>query len=527
MNRRKNLFAVVSALVASTTLGHADLIFTQGTTRVYRQTPDAVPYRSGSLALRLRDGNYTYDAGCPMAPGGPQRGPVYYPPSNPLPPCPLGATGYIVSGDADMDGNRDDFTYWSVIDVVPAFYIAPAHPELCTIFSAPPSTLPRNISGFTDWSTDIYYNIQTEAVTEYNLTLYRYDRTYASRGEMDDEVVVGNYRWSFPRLGDPYGTKVVIPVENFPIPEGRIKRSNVWNGFRFLRLNGLGLVWNANGFVMMDPRVANTFEWEGNSSDNIYPTRDSLYLSLFRLVALPAGDPNRDIDAAAQTYYPGFVAPGTPRVLLANPLLKSGVIPPGMIQIVGPIGTPPSGEGMLRVQFQRALPTGGISYDTSLRTFELPIAFANTYAGWAAVRFPAGTSSVSRDPGADPDKDGAINSKEWQFNTDPMLATSKPPAPVLAFVQGRSLRSTDTATSGYWETKHPKIPNAWPPIQYQYEFSTDLQNWSVVEADNPDWAVIETEEEIQIRSRHDTLSGKGFLRVKETTLPEPAPEVVE
>ena len=521
MNRRKNLFAVVSALVASTTLGHADLYMSFTTNRIYRQAPDAVNYREGSFRIRLFDGNWTYDAGCPLNGSA-----AYYPPSNPLPPCPLGATGYLVGGDADNDGNRDDFTYWSVIDVVPAFYIAPNRADLCSLYSAPPSELPRPIGAFTDMTDTMYFDIQTEAVTEYRLTDYFYERPYTTRGEMDAQVVTGTYRFSYPRLGDPE-TKVVIPVEYYPIPEGRLKRNNVWQGHHFKKLNGQGLVWQG-GFVRMDPRLPNTFEWEGNSYDNIFPGTDQMFLSMSRLAAAPAGDPTRPIDATAQTYYPGFVAPGTSRVLLQNPLVTSAVIPPGMIPIVGPVGTPPTGEGMLRLALVRNMPSGGISYDTSLRTYELPITFVNTYEGWAAVRFPAGTAAALRAPTADPDKDGFINSREWTANTNPMNAAAPwPPAPALAFVQGRSLRSTDSAASGYWETKHQKTVNAWPPIQYQYEFSTDLQNWSVVGPDNPDWAVIETEEDIQIRSRHETLTGKGFLRLKETTLPEPAPEVVE
>jgi hypothetical protein len=198
-----------------------------------------------------------------------------------------------------------------------------------------------------------------------------------------------------------------------------------------------------------------------------------------------------------------------------------------MITIPAPVGTPPSGEGLLRLAIERFMPSGGVSYDTSARTFELPIAFTNTYEGWAAVRFPAGTSAANRAPGADPDRDGKTNIQEWPGNFDPMNAASKPPAPVLAFVQGRSLRSTDSATTGYWQTRHAKVPNAWPPIQYEYEFSPDLKNWTVVGADDPDWVLIDSETELQIRSRHEKLSGQGFLRVKTTQLPEPAPEVIE
>ncbi len=519
VNRCKNLFAVVSALVASTTLGQAELIFTQGSIRTYRQAPDAVNFREGSMLVRLRDGNFVYMAG-----GCPNRSLFYYPPSI---PCPIGATGYVVGGDADNDGNRDEFTYWSVMEVIPAFYIEPSRPELCTLFAAPPSKLPRNVLGFTNWSTDVYYNIQTEAVTEYNISFYRLDIPYTTRGQMDAEVVQGTYRWSFPKLRDPDGIKLIIPVENYAIPEGLLKKNNVSSGFRFLRLNGKGLVRNANGFVLMDPRLIATFEWEGNAANNIFPNGDQMFLSLARLAATPVGDPNRAVDLAAQTYYPGFVAPGTSRVLLANPLVTKATIPPGMITIPAPVGTPPSGEGLLRLAIERFMPSGGVSYDTSARTFELPIAFTNTYEGWAAVRFPAGTSAANRAPGADPDRDGKTNIQEWPGNFDPMNAASKPPAPVLAFVQGRSLRSTDSATTGYWQTRHAKVPNAWPPIQYEYEFSPDLKNWTVVGADDPDWVLIDSETELQIRSRHEKLSGQGFLRVKTTQLPEPAPEVIE
>jgi hypothetical protein len=54
-----------------------------------------------------------------------------------------------------------------------------------------------------------------------------------------------------------------------------------------------------------------------------------------------------------------------------------------------------------------------------------------------------------------------------------------------------------------------------------------MQNWSVVTADNPDWLVIDSETEIKIQSKHEMLSGKGFLRVKSTQAPEPPPASLE
>jgi hypothetical protein len=111
---------------------------------------------------------------------------------------------------------------------------------------------------------------------------------------------------------------------------------------------------------------------------------------------------------------------------------------------------------------------------------------------------------------------------------NPMVPELSLPAPaILTFVQPRATRSTDSVGPGHWETKHSKTQGTYPSFTYVYEFSTDLQNWTVVDADNPDWEVIETDSEIKCQSKHETLSGKGFLRVKETEDPELPPSTLE
>ncbi|MCF7731894.1 MAG: hypothetical protein K9N23_09405 [Akkermansiaceae bacterium] len=504
MNRRKNFFVVVSVLLAGSSVSQADIFLGFTTTRVYRQAIDGVPFREGVFGVLLWDGNWVVE---PCAGNG---GAVYMGPSI---ICPLGTTAFLVGGDADSDGVRDDFTYWSVSSVIPAAVIEPNLPGGCSLYSAPPSKLPRPIGAFIDMTDTLYYDIQTEAVTEYRLPEYVFGIDYATRNEMDQQIVTGRYEFAWPRLGAPED-RVMIPVQYYPIPEGRIKRSNVWQGFSFTKLNGRNLIWEG-GFVRMDPRVGNLFEWQGNNADTIFPSADTLYMDMSRLEPAPVGDPTRPI-IPGDTFYPGFVAPGTSRVLLANPLVHEGVIPPGMIPIAGAVGSPPDGEAMLRVALERVAPTSTVAYDLSSRTYELPITFANTYEGWAAVRFPIGTPSSVRAAGGDPDGDGFTNFQEWPANTDPMNPASKPGGGMLAFVQGRVLRSTGTSGSGYWETKHPKVINAYPEISYDYEFSSDLKNWRIVGGDDPEWELVNSDTEIKIRSRAEKLSGQGFLRLKMT-----------
>lgn len=497
------------------------------TTRKYRQTPTAVNFlinsvdNSGLFAVGVNDG-YLVIGAC--------KGAAWFPVS---PFCKIGATGYLVFGDINQDGVRDDelTRYWEIVSVTPAATIQPSRPDLCLLYAAPPSKLPRPLPLWTDNTLNIFFNINLETAKQYDISNYYYTRNYTTRVSMDSEIVPGVYEFLFPRLRNP-DVPVKIPVTLQNIVEGNIKQGQVRQGFRITKMNGAALRWSADGFVEMDPRLSNTFEWEGNNSGVIFPAADSLHFSILKYatsVPLP-GDPARvELAAGAFTdnYFPGFIAPGTPWVLMPTALQRSFTVPPGFIPVSNP-----AQEGLIEVTLTRSAASSVICTDVSTRRFQCPLRFVNTYEGWATIAFPYGTATALRASDADPDRDGFSNYQEWLANTNPMLASSRPASPSLSFVQSRSLRATSVATPGYWETKVTKAA-AVQRLTYQYEFSTDLIHWSPIIGDDtdPDWRLIETfadpnfntPGEIKVQSKKPKFDGTGFLRVKTTEAPEPPP----
>ncbi|MEI6655560.1 MAG: thrombospondin type 3 repeat-containing protein [Verrucomicrobiota bacterium] len=522
MNRRKELFFATAVLLASSSLGFGQLVLTQSTKRMYRQQDaNTVNFREvGTFRVALADGSIKFaPTGC--------TGPTWFPKSA---FCSLGATGYIVKGDvagafdengnAIPDGYRDDFSYYEIASLTAAATIEPSRPDLVYLYSAPPSGLPRPLNLFADDCWVAYYNIMSEVIKEYDITRYSYGRDYTQRDVMDKEIVPGLYQYSFPSLHRPI-VPVIIPVVYHDIPEGSKLYGRVRQGFRYLTINGEGMRWAPDGFVELDPRVVNTFKWEGNTETVIVPRADTMYFSILRLTDAPQGDPTRPAVPATpfiSTLFPGFAAPGASRILLTNALQNTFKMPPGMIRV-----TSPPTEGCMEVTLLRSLATSTICSDLSQRRYQCPVRFINTYAGWAAFIFPFGTPASARLPDADPDGDGFTNYQEWLAGTNPMLATSHPAPPSLAFVQGRASHSTSTAAAGFWETKVTKA-DVSPKITYSYEFSTDMQNWSPVVGDDsdPNWHLIETPAdpatntpgELKVQSKNPQLSGSGFLRVK-------------
>ena len=532
------------------------------TWRKYRQNPNSVEYRApqpedlvyplpadpASFRVGLNDGYFIIPATmCNRR--------AWFPPA-PAPGCGTGASAYLIFGDiVNRDGTRNDYLnrYWEMSSIVPAAFISPYHPELCSLWAAPPSNLARPQALFGDNSVSAFWNINTETTKQYDVTNYFYALTYNTRYEMDHAIVPGVYDFLFPKLKQPT-VPVKVPSVLQHIPEGDIMNGKVRQGVRITKLNGLPLNWSPDGYVLFDPRLINTFEWVGNDAGEIFPT-DSLYFGVLNYTTVnatpglpPLSPDRRDVPPKTtgmgnSTLFPGFIAPGTPWVLMPTPLQKSFAMPGGIIElyvwidvtnpvtgVVTRVNTGVITEGVVELTLVRNVWSSAIARDTSQRRFQLPVRCIDTYEGWATFNFDYGTPPEDRLPGADPDHDGFTNYQEWKNGTKPQTVNARPVPSTLSFVQGSAVRSTDASTEGHWETKMGKFPGSSMPstmpstmsssaVVYEYEFSTDMQNWRVIKQDDPDWELIESADEIGLRSRSAVLTGSGFLRVK-TTYPD-------
>ena len=579
VNRRKKFPIVALALLATSSIGFGQLSLSLWTDATYRQKSAGLSdFRGvGDFGVLLRDGNVVINPGCAF------NGSLTYFGANPPFGCPIGATVYVSIGDINPAGptppylrtppatgdpsliydagaigplrvfRPDDMTYWEVPTApTPAVAISPSYPQYCHLYAAPPSGLARPINTFADETLTVYGNLQSASVRGYSLARYRYALTFDSANYTDgpsagadlkSTIVPGEYDFLFPQLTNPK-VAVTIPVFYRPIPEGynkvgTIMPGKISQGFRFTKLNGSALTWSADGYVQLDPRLPNTFEWEGNGTELMFPSTDVMYFAIVDLGGTEAagtlpGSPDREIPNPAApgteaTLFPGFTAPGISRILLQSPLDKSYTIPPRVMKMVfvDPVTHQhyKGYEGLLQVTLERATPTSSVATDYSQRRYQMPVRFADTYAGWASVSFPPGTPASSRLASADPDHDGFTNYQEWLAGTDPMVSTSHPAPPHITFVQGRAVRSTATAIPGHWETSINKA-NVVPPVTYEYEFSNDMQNWRSIGDNDPDWLLINDADpagKITVQSRADKLVGPGFLRVKMSQEADPTP----
>ena len=532
------------------------------TWRKYRQNPTSVEYRGpmpaapdsaivpadpDSFSVGWNDGYFIIPATmCNRR--------AWFPPA-PAPGCGKGASAYLIFGDiVNRDGSRNDYMnrYWEMTSIVPAAFISPYHPELCTLWAAPPSLLARPQTLFGDNSVSAFWNINTETTKQYDVTNYFYALNYATRYDMDNAIVPGVYDFLFPKLRQPI-VPVKVPSVLQRIPEGSIVNGKVRQGVRVTKMNGKPLNWTSDGYVLFDPRLINTFQWEGNDVGEIFPT-DRLYFGILNYIAInptpnlpPLSPERREVPPKTtgmgnSTLFPGFVAPGTPWVLMPTPLQKSFTMPGGIIDlfvwidvtdpvtgVVTRVNTNVITEGVLELTLLRSVWSSTIARDTSQRRFQMPVRCVDTYEGWATFAFDYGTSDADKLPGADPDHDGYTNYQEWKNGTLPQKVNAHQTPSTLSFVQGSAVRSTDTSTDGHWETKMGKFPGSslpstlsTPVTTYEYEFSSDMQNWRSIQAGDPDWELIETADEIKVQSRSAVLTGAGFLRVK-TTYPDSPP----
>lgn len=467
----------------------------------YQRNAFKLDFDSGELNLILRDGLVILDGACVIDPQL-----FFFGPSQ-IPPCPLGATGFVAQGDIDRDGIRDDNQYWSVLTVIPAFVVEPSRPELAQLFSAPPSKLPRPLPNFRDDSVVTFYDISTAAVTQYDQSRYELILRYGSipqietanllgaiigdgslsvtvtgqdivgspltiavpvlaldlgneaadkvrvalaavpaitnfytvggagnnivlteinpdgndptlnidiqagtaqgiglpvpasfdtqlgsftpgasaAKQMREELVDGQYTFTYPRLNFPDLNPVAIPVTITPIVEALDPASRSRNGFRFT--SG---TWDGDDY-QLDPRLINEIDWTGNDRSNIRPG-DQIYFSILNT-------------AEDFITFPPTV-PQNP-VLLSNPTVQSYTLPPFFFEV--------GEEGVMNLDYRRNLPSNGVAYDVSERDFRAKVRMVDSYAGYAQVTLPLGTSKNDIAPTGNVDRDSMSNLEEFAF----------------------------------------------------------------------------------------------------------------
>jgi len=349
------------------------------------------------------------------------------------------ADAFIVAGDLDMDGSRDDGFFFQAVEIAPAVAVAPFQPELAEVLAAPPGSLLRNATGFTDQSASIFFDITSPDVFQYNISFYEFSRTYpagfGSLGQMNDDIVPGAYVFGFPSLAQP-GSQVSLPAGIGIMPKGfdpsdRRNRS----AFRFTT----GPYWD--GAIVADPRTVRTISWRGNDSSTLSPGIDRQYVEVLTY----------DGASGIPGTMPVFPPTGT-GVTTVTPFESSYSIPPFLFE-VGDFAT-------FQVRYERNATANGVAFDNSVRIFSAFLRFVDSYTGFAVTAFPAGANRFQTQGKRDFDSDGVSNIKEFGCMTDPTSAASVPADPV-------AIQNPD-GTVSFMLTKRP---DAW--VKYDFRVSED------------------------------------------------------
>lgn len=207
----------------------------------------------------------------------------------------------------------------------------------------------------------------------------------AAARQMRDELVIGQYTFTYPRLNTPELIPVAIPVTITPYVEALDRSSRIKGGFVFT--SG---TWDADHY-QLDPRLINVVRWVGNNRSNIRPG-DQIYFSILNV-------------AEDFITFPPTV-PQNP-VILDNPTVVSYTIPPFFYEI--------GEEGVMNLNFQRFLPSNGVAFDVSERDFRAKVRMVDSYAGYAQVTMPLGTPKRSFASSGNIDGDSMINVEEFAF----------------------------------------------------------------------------------------------------------------
>ncbi len=466
MTRLKTLSlpAIAAVLAASAPEADAQVDIALRVNKTFRQYGGKrVDFLNGQFNIDIWDGNAVY--GC--------SGASYFSPSI---PCPDGATGFVGFGNIDPDVDFP-ISYLEIFGIQPAVAIAPKFPERCILKAAPNTTMERPVTGFTDSSYSIFYNIApgSVAIREYLITRYDYTRNYTGTGggnRLKKEIIPGQYIFALPLLSDP-NKPLGVPLVHYDIPDGYEKIGNVKQGFRFVKLPGK---LNRRGFVLVDKNKIPTFKWEGLSRTKIYPGSDRLYFSI-RNMENPNNAASRAIyqnGGNPVSIFPGVVSGADPRVLLENALVNNYTLPP-LVRT--------GSKGVAELELARNVTTNGVTYDNSSRRYQLPVWFVDQYSEFKKVAF-RGKKQKNRILD-DFDNDGFNNLTEWVLETRANDTTSFPGNPLPAY--NPPVPGAEPEFFGFQIFKREGLV---PAVRYQLQRSINNgRTWSNFSGD-ADWAVV-------------------------------------
>ncbi len=208
----------------------------------------------------------------------------------------------------------------------------------------------------------------------------------AAAKQMREELVIGTYTFVYPRLNAPdTSTPVAIPVTITPMVEGLDRSSRSRAGFRFTTGT-----WDEDVY-QLDPRLINVVKWTGNDRSNIRPN-DQIFFSILN-------------PAESFITFPPTV-PQNP-VLLSDPTVQEYTLPPFFYEV--------GDEGVINLVYQRFLPSNGVAFDVSSRDFRAKVRMVDSYAGYAQVTMPLGTSKNDASPTGNVDRDSMSNIYEFAY----------------------------------------------------------------------------------------------------------------
>ena len=487
MNRIKTLsLPLFTALALSGTAQlDAQVALELSSQKTYRQNKKAVNFKGGSFNIRLNDGSVETIGIC--------NDPNYYPPGSLLVSiCSPGTSGFLSAGN--INGATAQRPYLVVTELNAAIAVAPGAAEKIQLLAAPTSTLPRPSGGFTDDSAAVYYNLHTTEIREYGLTGYFLNRNYSKgqRSKFEREIVVGSYRYSFPRLGNP-NMPAPITAVIFPMPEGFATLNNRTSGFQFTRVNQNK--WNEQGFVELNYHEPNVLQWEGLNPSTVFAGVDRLFISL-RGLRNPK-NPDDSATVGGEAIFPAFNTGSDPRVLLPNPYAGRFTLPP-----IFPVGT----SAVVELELDRGFQTGGVTYDFSTRKFQIPVVVVSRYSDFSKTAFGEKKKTGIL---ADNDRDGFNNLTEWTLDSDPADGGNTPRSLEPANFQAVTIFGFPTFIGSYFGFNVPVKKNTDPKVEYTLQRSLDQgKTWSTFISDFQDWSVERvttvirgiTSTEIQVRS---------------------------